>query len=315
MRHRPWLLFPLALSVLVLTSCGDEPTQPIPRTDQASVLPANAQASDTWLMRRSRPTERDYVVTAMVPNAEGQSVLYVIGGAEPFGRSLSVVEAYNVATNSWSRRQDLPIALASVNGAGVIGGKIYVAGGHKRVRWGPTVYLLFVYDPVRNTWTQKRGMPEHGAEGVAGVIGNQLYVSVPSEDQRDHSFFFRYDPATNQWATLPSPSHNYNMGGVLYGKLYLVGNQVEAYDPATNQWTVKASPPASDINTGGSAAAAGAKLYVFGGQRTLVYDPTGDTWSVRTPGSGGGVAARVFLNGKPRIELIPSGTDNWQYVP
>ena len=50
----------------------------------------------------------------------------------------------------------------------------------------------------------------------------------------------RYDPATNKWATLPSPKHAYRyVGGVLYEKLYLVGGQTEMYDPATNRWTDK----------------------------------------------------------------------------
>ena len=88
-------------------------------------------------------------------------------------------------------------------------------------------------------------MPERGAGGVTAVIEDELYVATPTGDQADHqSNFFRYDPATNQWTRLPSPGHAYFMGGVLYGKLYLVGNTVEAYDPATNQWTAKA-PPAS----------------------------------------------------------------------
>ncbi len=331
MRHRLWLLSPLAFSALVLTSCGDEPTQPITTTDQAPVLSANAQTSDTWLMRRSMPTEGNNVVTADVPNTAGQSILYVIGGSSPNHpfSALARVEAYNVATNTWSQKQDLPVALSEINGAGVIGGKIYVAGGHKFKSWGPTTYLLFVYNPATNTWTRKRGMPEHGAGGVTAVIEDKLYVATPTGDKPDdQSNFFRYDPATNRWTRLPSPGHAYFMGGVLYGKLYLVGNTVEAYDPATNQWTAKAPPPPDDgsspwppLNIWGTAAAAGAKLYVFGGGRTLVYSPTTDTWASRSAGPyapnlpPGFTAGRVFLNGQPRIELVGGGTDNWQYAP
>jgi N-acetylneuraminic acid mutarotase len=265
---------------------------------------------------------RNNVVTADVPNTAGQSILYVIGGSSPNHpySALARVEAYNVATNTWSQKQDLPVALSEINGAGVIGGKIYVAGGHKIKTWGPTTYLLFVYNPATNTWTRKRGMPEHGAGGVTAVIEDKLYVATPTGDQGDQqSNFFRYDPATNQWTRLPSPSHAYFMGGVLYGKLYLVGNQVEAYDPATNQWTAKAPPPADDgaLNIWGSAVAAGAKLYAFGGGKILVYSPSTDSWTTRPAGppSWGAIAGRVFLNGKPRIEFVGDGTDNWQYTP
>jgi len=80
----------------------------------------------------------------------------------------------------------------------------------------------------------------------------------------------------------------------------------------------KAPLPASDIAIWGSAAAAGAKLYVFGiGAKTLVYAPLSVSWTIRTfsPAAAGRAASRVFVNGKTRIELVGGGTDNWQYVP
>jgi hypothetical protein len=87
MRHRLWLLSPLAFSALVLTSCGDEPTQPITTTDQASVLPANAQTLDTWLMRRSMPMHRNNVVTADVPNTPASPSSTSLGDPRPTIRS------------------------------------------------------------------------------------------------------------------------------------------------------------------------------------------------------------------------------------
>jgi hypothetical protein len=272
-------------------------------------------------MRRPKPTERLNEVTAVVPNAAGQSILYLIGGNDFSGKSLATVEAYNPATDRWSRKHDMPLALSGSNGAAVIGGKIYVAGGHKRVDFGPTAYLLFVYDPATNTWTQKRGMPEHGADGVAGVIGDQLYVAT-NPDQVGHTYFFRYNPATNKWTTLASPNDRYHMGAVLYGKFYLIGKQTEAYDPATNVWASKAPQPPlemwPEVAGWGATAAVGGKLYVFHTrEKTFVYAPLTDRWTVRTliPYGGGGVAARVFVEGKPRIEVLLDGTDNWQYFP
>jgi hypothetical protein len=106
------------------------------------------------------------------------------------------------------------------------------------------------------------------------------------------------------------------MGGVLYGKLYLVANTTEMYDPATNQWIDKAPPPTDATFTiYGTAAAAQAKLYVFSG-RTLVYAPLSDSWTVRAFGKGqvGPVATRVFVDGRPRIEVVGQ-LSNYQYVP
>jgi hypothetical protein len=320
MRYQSGRLTSLTLGALslALASCGEQPAQPDLTADQP--VAASAPAPDTWIVRADMPVERTGVVTADVPNAAGQSILYVIGGSHPYPPcpSLARVDAYNVATDSWSRKRDLPIALDNITGAGVIGGKIYIAGGTKTSCYGWDVYAAFVYDPARDTWTRLPGMPARGAYGIVGVIGDKLYVSVPYVDRSDRSRFFRYDPATGKWATLPSPAHAYFMGGVLYGKLYLVGNQTQMYDPATNQWTAKAPPPSVYINIWGSAAAAQGKLYVFNGtlRYTLVYAPLSDSWTLRAQGPTGlgPTSARVFLGGRPRIELV-GYTQNYQYVP
>jgi hypothetical protein len=331
MRYQAGLVTSLALGALslALASCGDQPTQPSLPADRPPITAASTPAPDTWIPRTYDPLERIAVVVADVPNAAGQSVLYVIGGwlRGISAQGLKVVKAYNVATDTWSRKRDLPIGLSYINGAGVIGGKIYIAGGDRQA-YGWTTYAAFVYDPAKDTWTRLAGMPVRGGNGVAAVIGNKLYVEEPADantwfpypgvspDQAPRHFF-RYDPATNKWTTLPSPAHAYFMGGVLYGKLYLVGNYTEAYDPATNKWTVKAPPPSDGLNIWGSAVPALGKLYVFGSSRTLVYAPLSDSWTVRSPAPDaqlGPVAARVFVAGRPRIEVL-SEIWNYQYVP
>ena len=330
MRYQSGLIATLTLGTLSmsLASCGDQPTQPNLPADRPPVAAASAPASDTWIERARDPAGdpdpnayRIGVVAADVPNAAGQSVLYVIGGWRRgmIGGGLKAVEAYNVATDTWTRKRDLPIGLAFANSAGVIRGKIYVAGGRKEGSMWST-YAVFVYDPARDTWTRLAGMPVRGAQGVSGVIGGKLYVSVPYADNSDRSHFLRYDPATNKWTTLPSPAHAYHMGGVLYDKLYLVGNQTEMYDPVTNKWTGKAPPPSAHLDIWGAAAPAQAKLFVFGEAtgKTLVYAPLSDSWTVRPNHAVGAgiapVASRVFLGGKPRIEVLSEGM-NYQYVP
>jgi N-acetylneuraminic acid mutarotase len=321
MRHDLRLLTPLTLGALslVLASCDNQPTQPNLPADRPMLAAASAPAPDTWIPRAPERVERVGFVTADVPNAAGQSVLYVIGGwIRGKGEGLKLVEAYNVATNTWSRKRDLPIGLANINGAGVIGGRIYIAGGERQA-YGWSTYAAFVYDPATDTWTRRAGMPVKGAEGVVGVIGDKLYVAQPSETQADQSHFFRYDPATNKWATLPRPKHAYSMGGVLYGKLYLVGNQTEMYDPATNHWTDKAPPPSpGPFGFWGTAAAAQARLYVFLGYQspTLIYAPLTDSWTARSTGpiDVDRKAARVFVDGRPRIQVAGEAS-NYQYVP
>ena len=335
MRNR--LLHPsvVALGVLTLAACGDDtPTQPT-TADQLPNSTQLAVASNTWLTRRDMPLDLVSQAAAVVPNANGQSILYAIAGSKadafpsvPVGE----VRSYNVATNTWDySRRDMPAARYRMNGAGVINGKIYVSGGFGSNRAKPPSPNLFVYDPAKNTWTQKRDMPEGGGDGVTGVIEDKLYVVTFSPGLADGvANFFRYDPTKDSWTKLPSPTNYYSLGGggaVLYGKLYLIAHPVLVYDPATNQWTSKGPLP-GDLT--GASVALNARLYLFGADTKtgvpvpgiFIYHPLTDSWTrlpllttLRSPEEL--TASRVFLNGQPRVEVVGGSRpgNNRQYIP
>jgi len=85
-------------------------------------------------------------------------------------------------------------------------------------------------------------------------------------------------------------------GGVIDGKLYVVGGQngatllssLEVYDPTSNTWVAKQAMPTARNSLG--AAVMNGKLYVVGGNgvsgqkvTTLeVYDPATDSWTAKT---------------------------------
>ncbi len=269
--------------------------------------------------------QQKYMTAATVPNAAGQTVMYVTGGMNGSRGEYSKVYAYNAASNKWSRKADLPVPVFGSNGAVVINGRIYVSGGESQ----PKLYssALFVYDPARNSWSAKRSMPTQGLGGVSGAINGKLYVltycggedCIPLVPQA----FYRYDPATDRWTTLARPSgyHSGGAAGVIGGKFYVaggssVGTEVEAYDPATNTWTSRA--PLGSPRWSVAGAVAGGKLFVLGGVRadpagaTLVptvgvYDPATDTWTHRAPmpiSLADFAAARVVVNGTARIEVV-----------
>ena len=329
MRYR--LLLPsLALSALGLIACGEETTQPNTAEDQPTV-PQLAVASNTWLTRRNMPLDLVYQATAVVPNAAGQSVLYVMGGAKtgavptPMGE----VRAYNVATNSWAWKRDMPAVRYEMN-AGVIGGKIYVPGGFTKD--GRPTASLYVYNPASDTWTRKRDMPVPGGAGVTGVIKGKLYVvtfNAPFASEGGVANFFRYDPAKDSWTRLPSPKEysraNPGGEGVINDRLYVIAwSTVLVYDPVTNQWARKAS--FEDYLLGRTVPML-SRLYVFGGAGEFftgiyIYDPVTDTWGKKPmltqfawwDPTFGLAAAKVFVNGQPRVEVV-GGERGWPAWP
>jgi N-acetylneuraminic acid mutarotase len=323
-------------ATLLVLGCAREDTPTGPGRGEEIAAPSLAIAANTWITRADMSPERSGSATASVTNAAGQSIIYVIGGASINGGSLSRVQAYNVATNTWTYRASLPVPLFSTNGAGVIGGKIYVSGG----RTNAVSYQngLYMYDPARNTWTQKHSMPLQTAGGLTGVINNKLYVLASCHDPEHCDEFigaalYRYDPATNLWTQLGTParSHSYGVAGGLESRGSIVWTrEQDVYDPATNTWTPKAPLPRKRYLGAGTAMEG--KLYVIGGwevnpdgstttvKTTSVYDPATNTWTTKAalPTARRDIAAtRVFLNGQPRIEMIGGSRpgNNLAYIP
>jgi N-acetylneuraminic acid mutarotase len=336
----------LAAALLIVTAaCQDTPTEPEQPREPAAELStaAAAAASNTWITRANMPTDRVNTTTATITDAQGRSVLYVIGGRSPFSDAnfcsagLSKVQAYNVTANTWRTLAPFPHPIQYTNGAAVINGKIYLTGGCT----GQNVYhaWTWMYDPATNTWTEKASMPVAGWAGNTGVIQNKLYVLSGCNGQlgcgtSTDLFFGSYNPATSTWTSLPLPpsgsGHLHGGSAVIGGKFYAAGGDndglVEVYDPATSQWSSGRAMPAPRRSF--ASASVAAKLYAIGGVRssdftpvttTSVYDPATDSWKdlAPAPRSSGLAAGRVFVNGKPRIELVggPRPGNNSQYIP
>lgn len=332
------------LGLLALIACGDSGTEPDPAERLADAGPTFAAAANTWVMRAEVPRDRFRYAAAVTVTGAVRSTLYIIYEMVP------ALQVYNVATDRWTQKTPMPTSDFDFNGAGVINGKIYLSGGIGTRQIASR--SLWRYDPGIDTWSRISQMPSAGFQGVTGVISDELYVLTGciGPVQECEPFvplaFYRYNPATNQWATLATPmsSHVRGMGGVIGGKFYVVGgedglNRLEVYDPATNQWTTKAPMPLGPFAAGGrwdgAGVALGAKLYVMGGYQrdqsdpdgspkpvrtNNVYNPATNTWSNGRPmptARAGIVGSRVVVNGQARIEVVSHGRPgtNLQYIP
>ena len=241
----------LILGLLALGACGENssPTQPETEVDPAPAAATPAVASNTWTLKAAYPAVFGAIgVSAGVfPNAAGQSVVYTIGGTDGEGGSGVQVAAYNVATNTWTGKgSDSRVYVFNTNGVGKIGNKLYFSGGRDYGNgYDAIVGAVWAYDPAANTLTQKAGMPKATAEGITGVIDGKLYV-LPGNCSYDNypqpgycetepfRRLFRYNPATNYWATKrPAPHyHAHGAGGVINGKFFVAGG----IDNLGNRW-------------------------------------------------------------------------------
>ena len=323
---KPVLLY--ATLVLVGVACTSEDGLTQPGTPGEPSPAASLTAANSWSTRAAYPGPGlDRGSAAMAFNSAGQSIVYLLGGTEGEFDVGHPVRAYNVATNSWTTKT-AKVDVWSSNGTGKIGSKIYFSGGF-------TVLDDFSLTPTNQVWAydytgdrliRKADLPIFSGQGVSGVIAGKLYVlpGICSTDsfpdpgycsKRPTRRLFRYDPATNRWATRPWAPHFHAQGaaGVIQDKLYVVGGasaDLDVYDPATNTWQTLAPIP-----TGGPAIGAvlSGKLFVIvgssdGNLRSYEYNPSTNVWRARAaPAFAHEGVVRVTLDGSSYLLAAGGG--------
>ena len=129
-------------------------------------------ATNTWVSGAAIPVSHENPASAVV-----DGLLYVIGGyvrnpantlgGGPSGR----VDVYDPVANSWTTRSPMPTA-RSAAAAGVIDGKIHVAGGFGTAN----LTANESYDPQSDTWLSGPPMLTAQSSTSGAVLGSKLYV-------------------------------------------------------------------------------------------------------------------------------------------
>ena len=285
------------------------------------------------------PTPRESFGTAVGPSG----VIYAIGGYASPASIMARVEAYDPATNTWTKRTAMPtnrFALAAVTGSD---GLIYAIGG---MGGSSTVQLATVeaYDPASNAWTTKASLrvARDGHVAVTGADG-LIYV-IGGEDTQNSviNSVERYNPATDTWSTRAGMPKAITEAAAALGpdgKIYVVGGYgpsavtnlaTYVYDPTANAWTTGPSLAGPHEDPGG--ASVGSAVVAVGGVGPLAtmdaLDPSAGTWTARAAmptaryGLGAAVVAGVLyaIGGDTNInstestgvvEAYDAATDTW----
>ena len=124
-------------------------------------------AADAWTVLPGLPSQRNHIAGAAMGGR-----IYIAGGRLEGGfrsEATAVFEAYDPATNTWSRAAPLPRPRSGINGV-VAFGCFHVWGGEGGSGMFPD---HDVYDPRAGAWTHLADMaiPVHGVTGAAFVDG------------------------------------------------------------------------------------------------------------------------------------------------
>ncbi len=161
-------------------------------------------ATDTWTQKANMPTRRTFLCAAAV-----NGKIYAIGGViagEPADPDWDTraVEEYDPATDTWTRKADIPTQRSSA-AACVVNGKIYVIGGVIGNLHNAPISTVEEYDPATDTWTGKANMPTARVWASTSVVYGKVYAiggaNYPSSTV--FSSVEEYDPTTDVWTTKP----------------------------------------------------------------------------------------------------------------
>jgi N-acetylneuraminic acid mutarotase len=201
-------------------------------------------AADSWRALAPMPTGR---MAASAIEAGGK--IYVIGGASVHPghnlvslsplvphRALDTNEAYDPATNKWEERSPMPTARNHA-AIGVVNGKIYVIGGRLGAAFlvaGSNTDVVEQYDSSTDSWgavglrmpTARSGMGWATYQDRIYIVGGQEYNAHIVAAIRAVE---AYDPASNQWTslpTMPTARHGVNVA-ILNNRLYAIGGHLQ----------------------------------------------------------------------------------------
>jgi N-acetylneuraminic acid mutarotase len=221
---------------------------------------------------------------------------YMTGGGRccaPFSEpTFNTTLAYEPSTNRLFQKANLP--RATTDGVtGVIGTKLYVLAGF--CSGEPTdpghcvvegvVRQFYRYDPVTDTWINRRQPPHFHRRGAGAVIDGKFYVVGGVSSSSYTTDLDVYDPVTNSWTTrAPIPTAGSELSAaVIQNRMFVVsvtfnfttGSQVVraySYDPATNIWKSRAAPPVFNqiarVQLNGQA-----RLFLPGNRLSYLYAP------------------------------------------
>ncbi len=228
-----------------------------------------------------------------------RDTIYFCGGRDQIANSsVRTITAYDVQNEIWIT-SGLPTLLSPrrAGAGGLIGNKIYVAGGRDSSHNTLNTCEEFYIDT--KTVTAKANMPGAGAWACCGgVVNNKLYVTG---SEYNVGTTYEYDPENNIWstkATLPI-GRGWAAAVGAGGKLYVSGGSDASgnplldcweYDPTANSWTQKANLPGPRIYHT-MVAYQDTIIYVLGGSidgtvsadRTVYkYHIPSNSWSTET---------------------------------
>lgn len=239
---------------------------------------------DFWLRCADSLTKRSKSKAVSV----GKNI-YVVGGVDSKTTQVTT-ECYNVDSNEWTTKANIPTPRTYGFGWSALNDKIYCFGG--RNTNNSQVATNECYDVSSNTWSTKAPMPTAtGDMSGSAFVGNVAYTMGGYDNT---SAVYRYDSITDSWTTEPNAATSmwYRASIVSHDKyVYVIGgsgssSKTYRYDTVNKTWEAKAGFGSDRYYP--AAVVCGDYIYSVCGTYSnsydyikvlSVYDIANDTWN------------------------------------
>jgi len=233
-----------------------------------------------------------------------RDTIWFVGGRMSAQVSTRSMTAYDITNDAWIT-DGLPALTTPrrTGGGGLIGNKIYVAGGKDSS--SAILSSCEEFDLDTRTLTSKASMPTAYWAVASAVAGDKLYI-IGNESSLGTTY--EYNPAVDSWTTKAtlSAGRGWACAAGANGLVYVMGGSDASgnalsdcwcFDPAANSWTQKADMPGPRMYS--TAAAHGdSVIYLIGGSSAgtalgdklvYAYHIAANTWSAAAskPTAGG----------------------------
>jgi hypothetical protein len=243
--------------------------------------------------------------------------LYVVGGWDNNSDTVTELDIYDPATDSWSMGTPDPVAQGGGVAHAVLNDKLYLIGGCNGL-CSPGLSDVEVYNPIGDSWSAAADYPETATFVSCGAIEGKLYCAGSLGNSGVSGSGYVYDPASNSWSPIADMANP--QAGALYtatNGMLLVGggfdssgaitNAVEAYDPRSDSWDTMLPR----MNTAVARGAGSCGFYQVGGITALSNQGAAVTASAEVlPGYDqgcGGFSKVPWVNPVPPTGTVAAG--------
>ncbi|WP_429448949.1 kelch repeat-containing protein [Paraburkholderia sp. 40] len=254
-------------------------------------ITVTAESAGEWLPANAMKTRR-YRHTATLLS-DGR----VLVAAGSNGKSLSLAELYDPASDKWSPTGNLTDARQSHTATLLPGGKVLVAGGSISNGKGTSLPTAELYDPIAGKWTETGEMSQARDLHTATLLPDgRVLVAGGEAPGGAQSSVELYDPVNGAWLQtgfLNEARDAHTATLLPNGRVLVAGGDgkagalasAELYDPATGKWSETGSMTqareqhTATLLTDGRVLVAGGEGNAGAMSSAELYDPATGTWS------------------------------------